>query len=82
MLRIVIPTIYSYFVQEIDPGGKRCLCIRAGLNRREVSGIVAGGEGVGELPGQVSSSMYRGRHKLKKSCPKVGITIPLLERTS
>lgn len=45
MLRIVILTVCGYLVQEIDPGGKRCLCFRAGQNRREVFGIVAGGEG-------------------------------------
>ena len=48
MLRIVIPTIRGYLGQEIDPGGKRCLDIRAGLNRREVSGLVANEEGGGD----------------------------------
>jgi hypothetical protein len=47
MLQVVIPTVCGYLVQEIDPGGKRYLCIRAGLNRRKASGIVAGGEGGG-----------------------------------
>jgi len=59
MLRAVIPTLCGCLVQEIDPGGKRYMCIRAGLNRRKASGIVAAGEGVGvELPVWVTSSMY------------------------
>ena len=71
-------------MQEIDPGGKRCLYIPVGLNRSEVSHIVVGGEGSGELPVQVTSSVYTGRQKLRKSCRKVEaqIAIPVLEQTS
>ena len=44
MVRIVIPKIYGCLVCVIDLDAKRCFCIRAGLSRREASGIVCGRE--------------------------------------
>ena len=57
-------------MQEIDPGGKRCLGIRAGLNRRVVSGIVVGGEWSGEIPVQATSCMYTGRQNSENRAAK------------
>ena len=68
----------------IDPGDKRCLCIQAGLNRREASCIVTGREGGG---GTICTGDQLYVHRAKqpqKILPQVGsqITIPVLERKS